>query len=207
MPKSAVEDFEVTFFNNMALLLDYMFVHRLTGIEGKDGNPLNEARVICNSLLASSPHLQHYAAARNAPAALQGPARPGVGDLGDDGKGAFPTGADLHNLDLAFVDESQDLTAEGLVRVSTLHSSKGVDFPVVLLYLPSMPTDGEYDENSADSLERNLIYVAMTRAMNTLNVFAMEGAKERAVTELVGAISALRDGCLPACAGPPAPHA
>ena len=44
-------DFEAAFFNDMLLLLDYMFVHRLTGTEGKDGNPVNEVRVLCNSIL------------------------------------------------------------------------------------------------------------------------------------------------------------
>jgi hypothetical protein len=85
-------------------------------------------------------------------------------------------------------DDSFSFTAEGLVRVTTLHSSKGLDFPVVLLYLPSLPIAGEYDEKSADALARNLIYVAMTRAMDNLNVFVMEEAKERAITELVGVI-------------------
>jgi hypothetical protein len=47
----ALEPFEVTFFNNMVLLLDYLFVHRLRTVEGKDGNPLNEVRVLCNSML------------------------------------------------------------------------------------------------------------------------------------------------------------
>jgi hypothetical protein len=88
-------------------------------------------------------------------------------------------------------DDSFSFTTEGLVRVSTLHSSKGLDFPVVLLYLPSLPTAGEFDEKSADSLARNLIYVAMTRAMDNLNVFVMEEAKERAVTELVGAMNGM----------------
>ena len=37
-------------------------------------------------------------------------------------------------------------------------------------------------------LARNLIYVAMTRAMDNLNVFVMEETKERAVVELVAAI-------------------
>lgn len=48
---SAIEDLEAAFFNNMLLTLDYFFVHRLAGIEGKDGNPLNEVRILCNSML------------------------------------------------------------------------------------------------------------------------------------------------------------
>jgi hypothetical protein len=46
-----MEAFEATFFNNMVLLLDYLFVHRLRTVEGKDGNPLNEVRILCNSML------------------------------------------------------------------------------------------------------------------------------------------------------------
>ena len=49
--KAPTKEFEVRFFNAQVLLLDHMFVHRLAGIEGKDGNTLNEARVLCNSLL------------------------------------------------------------------------------------------------------------------------------------------------------------
>ncbi|HEV8361218.1 MAG TPA: hypothetical protein VGR28_12270 [Candidatus Thermoplasmatota archaeon] len=49
--KAPSKDFEARYFNDQVLLLDYMFVHRLSGIEGKDGNPLNEVRVLCNSLL------------------------------------------------------------------------------------------------------------------------------------------------------------
>jgi hypothetical protein len=91
-------------------------------------------------------------------------------------------------------DDSFSFSDEGLVRVSTLHSSKGLDFPVVLLYLPSLPTAGEYDEKSADSLARNLIYVAMTRAMDNLNVFVMEEAREQAIVELVGAMNGMGAG-------------
>jgi len=56
--KSATKDFEARYFNDQVLLLDFMFVHRLSGVEGKDGNPLNEVRVLCNSLLLNDGKVQ-----------------------------------------------------------------------------------------------------------------------------------------------------
>jgi len=56
--KTPSKEFEARFFNDQVLLLDYMFVHRLTGTEGKDGNPLNEVRVLCNSLLLNHGKVQ-----------------------------------------------------------------------------------------------------------------------------------------------------
>ena len=48
---AAIATFEPLFFNNMVLVLDDSFLHRSRNMEGKDGNPLNEVRVLCNSLL------------------------------------------------------------------------------------------------------------------------------------------------------------
>jgi hypothetical protein len=57
-PAAKTKAFEANFFNREVLLLDYLFVHRLTGAEGKDGNPLNEVRVLCNSLLLNQGRVQ-----------------------------------------------------------------------------------------------------------------------------------------------------
>jgi hypothetical protein len=49
--RSAQEEFEAQFFNNLTLALDRLYVHRLRGVTGKDGNPLNELELIVESLM------------------------------------------------------------------------------------------------------------------------------------------------------------
>ena len=49
--EGALESLEYEYFNNMLLVLDGYFVHRLRGVEGKDGNALNEVRVLARSLM------------------------------------------------------------------------------------------------------------------------------------------------------------
>jgi hypothetical protein len=46
-----IQTFERQFFNHMILALDHYFVHRGRTMEGKDGNPLNEVRMLCDAII------------------------------------------------------------------------------------------------------------------------------------------------------------
>lgn len=53
----AIADFEAEFFNHLLLALDNLFCHRTRTLEKKDGNPLNEFRMICQSIMQNDSRL------------------------------------------------------------------------------------------------------------------------------------------------------
>ncbi|MBL8966505.1 MAG: ATP-binding domain-containing protein [Spirochaetaceae bacterium] len=87
-------------------------------------------------------------------------------------------------------DKSFDFQDCGSVRLTTMHSAKGLDFPVVLLFLPQFHVmNSSLDPSTSDRMARNLIYVAMTRAMDHLNVFLREGTENPALKDLASCFS------------------
>lgn len=57
------------------------------------------------------------------------------------------------------------------LRISPIHSAKGLDFPVVLFHLPTLSTAEMLSREHELRQKRNLIYVGITRAMDHLEVF------------------------------------
>jgi len=49
--EAALAAFAPGYFNTALLALDHHFMHRMRGAEGKDGNPLNEVRMLSDSLM------------------------------------------------------------------------------------------------------------------------------------------------------------
>lgn len=89
----------------------------------------------------------------------------------------------LHCADIR--DDQFDFSASGSLRISTFHSAKGLDFPVVFLYLnKTLVWDQTLTEEAKDRMERNLIYVGMTRAMEHLDVFMLNQPPSPAAADL-----------------------
>jgi hypothetical protein len=55
---TALGTFEPLLFENMTLVLDRYFVHRLRSVTGKDGNPLNEVELLADSLMNNGGELR-----------------------------------------------------------------------------------------------------------------------------------------------------
>lgn len=99
---------------------------------------------------------------------------------------AAPTKSDLGDVKAVLHDrgyETDDLKTggyerEGYVRLTTLHSIKGLSFPVVLLYLPGLPRlfGAHFGDEQRRRIRVSLVYVAVTRAMEHLNVFTNPNA-------------------------------
>lgn len=51
---AAKDAFEALFFRHLILAMDHYFDHRARALEGKDGNPINEVRVLCRSIMHNS---------------------------------------------------------------------------------------------------------------------------------------------------------
>lgn len=51
-------EFEIEYFRNLVVMLQASFQHRSRQFEGSDGNPLNEVRMLSESILANSSILE-----------------------------------------------------------------------------------------------------------------------------------------------------
>lgn len=74
------------------------------------------------------------------------------------------TGCTITDKEFLFTDT-------GSVRISTFHSSKGLDFPVVFLYLPYLYRRSHYGAEEEELMLRNLVYVGITRGMDNVLLF------------------------------------
>jgi hypothetical protein len=66
-PGDARDAFEPLFCNALLLALDRPFVHRLRGVTGKDGTPLNELELLVDALIANGGVLRTNNVIRYAP--------------------------------------------------------------------------------------------------------------------------------------------
>ncbi len=65
---SVINAFDDNFFNNMVLVLDNLFVNRSRTIEGKDGNPAHEVRILSASIASNKGRLTPEKSAKYDPA-------------------------------------------------------------------------------------------------------------------------------------------
>lgn len=94
-------------------------------------------------------------------------------------------------------DNNFDFEASEGVRLSTMHSAKGLEFPVVFLVVPHMPLRSDSAPAVSVANARNLIYVSLTRAMDNLQVFVLENEADTVVGGLMAAFKRYNESSIP----------
>ena len=90
------------------------------------------------------------------------------------------------DFESAFVNDPDfDFSKPGIIRLATTQSCKGLDFPVVLFYLDHRAHFVDvFDEATADKMNRNMIYTAITRSIEMLHVFTLEDSTAAPINDL-----------------------
>lgn len=90
------------------------------------------------------------------------------------------------DFESAFVNEPDfDFSKSGIIRLATTQSCKGLDFPVVLFYLDHRAHFVDvFDEATADKMNRNMIYTAITRSIEMLHVFMLSDSTAAPINDL-----------------------
>lgn len=84
-------------------------------------------------------------------------------------------------VDATFINDDFDFETTGGIRLCTMQNCKGLDFPVVLFLadhrIRSAEEKSVYDENTFMNQQFNMVYVALTRAMEMLFVYTVKGSE------------------------------
>ena len=84
-------------------------------------------------------------------------------------------------IEASIIDDDFDFETTGGVRLCTMQKCKGLDFPVVLFLADHRARGAEegsvYDEETFMSQQFNMVYVALTRAMEMLYVYTVQGSE------------------------------
>ncbi len=88
--------------------------------------------------------------------------------------------------------KDKDFSVGGKVCVSTVQSCKGLDFPVVILVAEHRPHvfAGGISDASIERIQRNMFYVAMTRAMDMLTVITYSNTSNDVINDMKKCCSA-----------------
>lgn len=92
-------------------------------------------------------------------------------------------------LESNIVEDYFDFERVGGIRLCTMQNCKGLDFPVVLFLADHRVRGAEeksaYDEETFMMQQFNMVYVALTRAMEMLYVYTIQGSEFEPFTRLV----------------------